>query len=186
MKKTTSLRTLSFQNYKDFFSGKGNYAGEHHFVALCLVPMLIDKILKIGNKDNLKLISYINPDGAKSITDKKKSLYDITFNGVGLEVKYSKTSSLRFTSTQLENLKGNKDFKGIIAITNVNDKGKCKIVYIEREEFYRINADKISKAFKKKSQNITIPTTSWNSCENENTFLDLFDYSFVKQHKKSA
>jgi hypothetical protein len=124
---------MDFKSYIEHFTGNkiNPLPGEHHFVSLCLVPLLVEQI---GNK-NINKIEYINPDGMKNL--KNRVVCDITYDQVGIEVKYSKNNSLRFTAKQLIELDKLKDsaFAGFIALVNSG----CKtpnVRYISKIDFY--------------------------------------------------
>lgn len=56
---------LSIKDYMKHFCGKDllePMPGEHHFISLCLIPLMLQKL---NNADDIKKLKYISPDGAK-------------------------------------------------------------------------------------------------------------------------
>jgi hypothetical protein len=133
---------MKFIDYKKHFTGKKLkiYPGEHHFVSLCLIPWLLEVI---STEDQGK-ISFINPDGSKSMSDKTVLICDLTFDGIGVEVKYSENSNLEFTKVQYKDFKDSNNFQGLwgfLAIINVAREGKAELVGISREKFFEKYGD---------------------------------------------
>lgn len=111
-------RFFPYQDDKEMF-----YPGEHHFVALYLLPLLIK------NKINPEDIFYVNPDGMKSKRMKTTIRpNDLSFfhNGKirGIEVKYSKKSTIEFSPTQYVSLCSNQSKSSsdvIIALVRIKN-----------------------------------------------------------------
>lgn len=170
--------------------------GEHHFVGTCLIPLLYTK-----NNGFFEKIEYLNPDGAKSINKNKNKnkknnhkdivdLYDLTFKRgqsyVGIEVKYSKDMSLKFTSTQLKQFfrEGNKSFLGVLSLVFNKEKGQLgqkgpKIVFITSDNFrsmYGKHYQAIGKKQKTKSlkiEELTSLQEGWFELEKDNDFINI-------------
>lgn len=150
------------QNYDN-----GIFPGEHHFVSLCLVPAILKRI----QQKDVSKIRYVNPDGSKGQKD-KIPLYDITFDQKGLEVKYSRSMRIEFTTCQLKMFSsesGRKNLCGVLALVNVE--GEAKVMWLDWNKFLkkydheiRTNIkkaeDKMANYFetkgKKKSHNIDV------------------------------
>lgn len=155
---------MNFKKYIINFTGDsikdGIPPGEHHFVSMCLLPILVTAIKakkKVNKKHDIRKIHYVNPDGMKGKgKGHEKLLCDITYGNIGVEVKYSKNASLSFTTPQLEifrsiYLKKNKNavFKGFIAIVNVLGKqDDPTILYISAKDFFETYKKMGRKRFK--------------------------------------
>lgn len=128
--------------------------GEHHFVSMCLLPILL--------KNNLyEEIKYINPDGMKGYKN-DRFLCDMTISKeekrtIGVEVKYSKNNTLKFTKVQWGKLIRDKEahggneeniFLGVLALINANN-DEARVVFISLEEL--ISVDKLIEIEKKNS-----------------------------------
>ena len=164
---------MTFKDYIENFTGlnkkSSHYPGEHHFVSMCLLPLLVKNI----RVEEICNIHFINPDGTKVPNEGDGLICDITYGLLGLEVKYSETGSLTYTSKQLnsffpynkdtQEFESDPNFKGFIAIINV-EKGKlkaagCQVIHITAKNFiehYGKNSVlKKAKANSKKSINIS-------------------------------
>lgn len=182
------------KKYKTFFENniindKLPLPGEHHFVGICLTPLLYIKDMK-----NFEKIEYLNPDGAK-VSIKKKStqkknknfhnLYDLTFRNeknqlVGIEVKYSKNMSLKFSYTQLNQFlsqKG-KSFLGVLALVYSKIDKCSRVIYISGNDFIKqYEIKKLSnnnlKTHKYKSFKVDLSDeSSWRELKTDKDFLD--------------
>jgi hypothetical protein len=164
---------MDFQTYIKYFTGKDikdPLPGEHHFVSLCLVPQLINAI----DEDKIKLIEYINPDGMKNRNASDKIICDLTYNGIGIEVKYSRNMSLNFTSKQLRDLKklDKNRFLGFIALVGITK--SAKVIYIDADNFFRIYEKQIKRSKTKNYCRINIDERDWRSFTESVSFTKLF------------
>ncbi len=162
---------------------------------MCLLPLLVENI----RVEEICNIHFINPDGTKVPNEGDGLICDITYGLLGLEVKYSETGSLTYTSKQLNSFflndktlqyESDPNFKGFIAIVNVK-KGElkvagCQIIHISAEKFIEYYAEnsvlqEAKNNFGSKSKNIQktcfekgnlLP--GWVHIENETDYLALF------------
>ena len=200
---------MDFKKYIVSFTGEkisNPVPGEHHFVGLCLLKLLMDNIGDVGR------IKYVNPDGSKNSKPENHSvLYDISIKGSkdeslsGIEVKYSKGYSIKYTASQLDHLYpeiagGNRKavdgFIGFVAIVNVKGKKGCQILFISAEHFldhFKEDFEKIvklehikneKKLYKYNPKYISKtcfleiddkPLSGWVPIETVKQYLELFD-----------
>lgn len=174
--------TIKLEDYfKDFFSGKSEkqLPGEHHFVAVYLVPILKEIFGRYPD--------YVNPDGTKGLPG------DIIYCDENKNYKFSievKYCNINFTKTEYENWINNKSSekpKYFMAL------GNTKIILCTFESFSKEYIKIQKESVKKYSTKISVDSINTSKgrlllpkeyvIERTNTSIDSKIHSILKNWK---
>lgn len=91
----------------DYILCEGTHPGEHHFVALYLMPRVISIVHEVSNRPLSDCLpDFVNPDGTKKRTEQDWPLDDLVYYArdrtppFSMEVKLSSDPSFNFTEKQ--------------------------------------------------------------------------------------